>query len=557
MLFNSTTFAAFFVIVFSLYWLMRRSYRRQNLLLLIASYIFYGWWDIRFLFLIVISTVVDYSSSLLIDRGRMTGSERLKAAGLLLFAALFCVTPDWTCFRLSVSNAFPFLNVDCGNFWPAALSGYRVLAVCLSAIVLFNMVASFAVRLRVNLRRKLFLFLSILINLSILGFFKYFNFFAESLTSMTQTLFHYTPPAVTLNIVLPVGISFFTFQTMSHTIDVYRNKIPSSSSLMDLAAYVSFFPQLVAGPIERGAHLLPQFQRSRTVNRAEIKEGVWLIFWGLYKKMVVADSLAKLVNSTFGPFDSLSSAITVPEDGMRLLIAVYAFAFQIYCDFSGYTDMARGTAKLLGFDIMLNFNLPYFAISPSDFWRRWHISLSTWLRDYLYIPLGGNRKGTFNLYRNLMITMVLGGLWHGASWTFVIWGGFHGIILILYRLLVPDMDNGKMHYLKSTVSMLIMFHLICFGWLIFRSQNLQTLSIFIRSIFLKPHWSPEAVQCLQKLLFYCWFLVLFQIIQAKTRTLNPMKIWPGFVRLNVWIFILMSILTLSQRNVQEFIYFAF
>jgi len=557
MLFNSFTFATFFVIVFTLYRLMRRSYRRQNLLLLLASYIFYGWWDIRFLFLIIISTVVDYSSSLLIDRGRMTVSERLKAAVLLIFAALFFVTPDWTGFRLSLSNAFPFLTADFGNFWPDSFSGYRILAVSLTAIILFNIVASFAVRLNVDIRRKLSLFFSILINLSILGFFKYFNFFAESLTSMTQTLFHYTPPAVTLNIVLPVGISFFTFQTMSHTIDVYRNKIPATSSLMDLAAYVSFFPQLVAGPIERGAHLLPQFQKPRIVNSTEIREGVWLIFWGLYKKIVVADSLAKIVNSTFGPFDSLDSALMVPEDGMRILIAVYAFAFQIYCDFSGYTDIARGTAKLLGFDIMLNFNLPYFAKSPSDFWRRWHISLSTWLRDYLYIPLGGNRKGTFNLYRNLMITMVLGGLWHGASWTFVIWGGFHGIILILYRLLAPDIDRNNMGFIKSTVSILVTFHLVCFGWLIFRAQNLETLSIFVKSIFFNLHWSPETGQCLHKLLFYCWFLVLFQIIQAKTKTLDPMKNWPRFARLNVWLFVIMSLFALSQRSGQEFIYFAF
>jgi D-alanyl-lipoteichoic acid acyltransferase DltB (MBOAT superfamily) len=483
MLFNSFTFAIFFLIVFGLYWLMRRSYRRQNLLLLLASYVFYGWWDIRFLFLIIISTVVDYSSSLLIDRGRMTLSERLKAAGLLIFAALFFVTPDWTGFSLSLSNTFPFLTADCGNFWPGTFSGYQIFAASLAAIILFNIVASFAVRLNVDLRRKLFLFFSILINLSILGFFKYFNFFAENFTSMTQALFHYTPPAVALNIVLPVGISFFTFQTMSHTIDVYRKKIPATSFLIELAAYVSFFPQLVAGPIERGAHLLPQFQRPRTVDSADIKEGLWLIFWGLYKKIVVADSLAKLVNSTFGPFDSLSSTLAVPEDGMRILIAVYAFAFQIYCDFSGYTDIARGTAKLLGFDIMLNFNLPYFAVSPSDFWQRWHISLSTWLRDYLYIPLGGNRKGTFNLYRNLMITMLLGGLWHGASWTFVIWGGFHGIILILYRLLAPDMDRNKMGFIKSAVSILVMFHLVCFGWLIFRAQNLETLNIFSKSIF--------------------------------------------------------------------------
>lgn len=273
--------------------------------------------------------------------------------------------------------------------------------------------------------------------------------------------------------------------------------------------------------------------------------------------MVVADNVARIVNETFAPFDNLSSTMAVPEDGMRLLVAVYAFALQIYCDFSGYTDIARGTAKLLGFDIMVNFRLPYFATSPSDFWRRWHISLSTWLRDYLYIPLGGNRKGTFNLYRNLMITMVLGGLWHGAAWTFVLWGGFHGIVLILYRVLGSSSDETRSSRWVSVLQGLLMFHIVCFGWLIFRAQNLTTIGVFVQSIFLHPHWSPEAMTCLKSLVFYSWFLVLFQIVQASIKTLDPMAHLPQFLRLNVWIFVIMSLLSVASKGGQEFIYFAF
>lgn len=558
MLFNSSTFAVFFLVVFSLYWLMRRSYSKQNLLLLIASYFFYGWWDIRFLFLIVISTVVDYSSAISIDKGRMTVKECLVSAGALISAALGFIIIKWDAVHLSIANGFPFLSIDWGNLFPDEIKGYWVLIAVVFGIILFNVLCRFLVTADEGFRRKTFLFISVFINLCILGIFKYFNFFADSFMSLTETLFNVTPRFTTLNIVLPVGISFYTFQTMSHTIDVYRKKIPGTSSLTELAAYISFFPQLVAGPIERGAHLLPQFQRSRSVDAASFREGLWLIAWGLYKKMVVADCLSKVVNSTFAPFDNLSSVLAIPEDGMRLLIAVYAFALQIYCDFSGYSDIARGTAKLLGFDIMLNFNLPYFSRSPSEFWSRWHISLSTWLRDYLYIPLGGNRKGTQSLYRNLMLTMILGGLWHGASWTFVIWGGFHGLILVLYRLFANDIDSHLNDaWWKSVGRGFVMFHLVCFGWLIFRAQNIQTIGIFIQSIFTNPNWSPEAIESLRKLVFYSWFLVVFQIVQRVSGSLNPMARWPWFVRLNIWLFVIMSLVSLSAKDVHEFIYFAF
>lgn len=557
MLFNSTSFAVFFAVVFAFYWLLRRSYRMQNLLLLVASYFFYGCWDVRFLVLIVLSTVVDYYCALSIDTGRISGRRRLGASVLLILSAVVFLAQPYRAVQFAFSGWHPDIAVNWSYFSSVNLRSWSMVSALLLATVVANAIYPFLDLLKERHRRRLFLIFSIFANLLILGIFKYYNFFADSFSALTQSLFHITPRAGTLNIILPVGISFYTFQTMSYTIDVYRRKAVASHSLLEVATYVSFFPQLVAGPIERGEKLLPQFQKPRSINMTGLKEGLWLIVWGLFKKMVVADNMARIVNETFAPFDSLSSTVAIPEDGMRLLVAVYAFAFQIYCDFSGYCDIARGTARLLGFDIMVNFRLPYFATSPSDFWRRWHISLSTWLRDYLYIPLGGNRGGKSRLYRNLMITMILGGLWHGAAWTFVLWGGFHGVILILYRVLGQDSDERRPSRWGSVFMGLLMFHIVCFGWLIFRAQNLTTIGIFVRSIFLNPHWSPEAVACLKSFIFYSWFLVLFQIIQASYKTLNPMAHLPGFVRLNIWIIVIMSLLSIASKSSQEFIYFAF
>lgn len=557
MLFNSKSFAFFFVIVFAFYWLLRRSYRSQNLLLLLASYFFYCCWDTRFLVLIILSTVVDYSCALSIDSGKMTGRQRLTASVFLITSAVLFLGQPYRAINTSFSGWHPTVAIN----WSCFSSFYSqygwMLLGLLLATLFINAIYPFLGLLKVERRRKFFLIFSIFTNLLILGIFKYYNFFADNFAALAQSLFHITPRTHVLDIVLPVGISFYTFQTMSYTIDVYRRTSKASRSLLEVAAYISFFPQLVAGPIERGGHLLPQFQKPRTLNLINLQEGLWLIAWGLYKKMVVADNLAKIVNGTFAPFDNLSSAMAVPEDGIRLLIALYAFAFQIYCDFSGYSDIARGTAKILGFDIMVNFNLPYFARSPSDFWRRWHISLSTWLRDYLYISLGGNRYGTFKLYRNLMITMLLGGLWHGAAWTFVLWGGFHGIILILYRALWPNSDKVQLRWWASLLQGVLMFHIVCLSWLIFRAQNLTTIGIFLQSIFLHPYWSPEAVNCLNSLVFYSWFLVLFEIVQASSKEFNLMVRLPRFVRLNVWIIVIMSLLSIASEGGQDFIYFAF
>jgi len=557
MLFNSTSFGVFFIVVFVSYWLLRRSYRAQNLLLLVASYFFYGCWDSRFLVLIVLSTVVDYYCALSIDIGKMSGRQRLSASALLIISSVLFLAQPHRAIQLTFSGWLPDVSINSSYFSSINPQYWWMLLGLILVIVVINAIYPFLGLLKVEHRRKFFLIFSISANLLILGIFKYYNFFVDNFAALTQSLFNTTPRTGTLNIILPVGISFYTFQTMSYTIDVYRRKATASHSLLEVATYVSFFPQLVAGPIERGRNLLPQFQRPRPLNMVDLREGVWLIVWGLFKKMVVADNVARIVNGTFAPFDNLSPAMAVPEDGMRLLVAIYAFAFQIYCDFSGYSDIARGTAKVLGFNIMVNFRLPYFATNPSDFWRRWHISLSTWLRDYLYIPLGGNRGGAYKLYRNLMITMLLGGLWHGAAWTFVLWGGFHGIVLIVYRILEPNSDEAKSRWWGSVLQGLLTFHIVCFGWLIFRAQNLTTIGVFVQSIFLHPHWSPEAIACLRSLVFYTWFLVLFQILQASSKTLSPMAHLPRFLRLNVWIFVIMSMLSIASKSGQEFIYFAF
>ena len=261
--------------------------------------------------------------------------------------------------------------------------------------------------------RKWILGVSILINLGILFFFKYFNFFALSAERLLNSI-GLPGWTHTLHIVLPVGISFYTFQCMSYSIDVFRREQTPTRNFIDFAAYISFFPQLVAGPIERASALLPQFEAPRHVSSDQVSQGIWRIFWGLFKKVVIADNLSSLVDPVF--------AWNTPLSGGLVLVSLYAFAFQIYCDFSGYSDMAKGLASVLGFKLMWNFKRPYFALNPKEFWSRWHISLSTWLRDYVYISFGGNRHGSFHTYRNLMLTMLLGGLWHGAAWTFVFWG---------------------------------------------------------------------------------------------------------------------------------------
>jgi len=555
MLFNTIEFFIFFIIVLALYWSLRGRLVLQNALLLGSSYLFYGWWDTRFLYLIVISTFVDYTAALMIDRGKLTVERRVKSSLFLILSALFFVTIPYSDLN-TIQTGISFSQV-----WDKTMAnelGLWVLASSIIVVIVFNLFYPVMEKWNESYRRKFFLATSIISNLSILGFFKYFNFFTDNMIVLSESLFGVTPGFWTLNVILPVGISFYTFQTMSYTIDVYRKEMNASKSLLEFGTYVSFFPQLVAGPIERGKQLLPQFQEVRPSLNWDIWRGaVWLIVWGLFKKVVIADNLSGVVNDTFGPYDSLSHGGEVPQDGLRLLFGIYAFALQIYCDFSGYTDIARGVAKLLGFNLMLNFKLPYFATSPSSFWRQWHISLSTWLRDYLYIPLGGNRGGTLRNYRNLFLTMLLGGLWHGASWTFVIWGAYHGLLLIAYRLSGLRTEKGAYSWWVMGILGIIMFHFTCMGWLIFRAQNVTTIGVFLESIFLSPLGSPEAYENLKTIIYYSWFLITFQVVQAVTNNLDPMKNWHWFVRLNVWTYVIMSLLVLSNTQKQEFIYFAF
>lgn len=398
MLFNSVDFAFFLPIFFILYWSVGgKNTKLQNLIIVLFSYLFYSWWDYRFLSLIIFSTSVDY------------------LVGLKLS---------------SVSN---------------------------------------------KSEKNLYFLFSIIVNIGFLGFFKYYNFFIDSFTD-TFRFFGYQFGDYSLKIILPVGISFYTFQTLSYTIDIYRNKILPTKDFVAFSAFVCFFPQLVAGPIERATNMLPQFLNKRTFNYKNAITGFSLMTYGFFKKVVIADRLAIYVNSVF---ENIATANTI-----SLIIGIIFFSFQIYADFSGYSLIARGISKLLGFDLMINFNIPYIAENISDFWRRWHISLSTWFRDYLYIPLGGNRVSTIRNYFNLMIVFLVSGLWHGANWTFVIWGGLHGIYQILYvsyskinfRLL-------KENNFSKYFNILIVYLLVTFAWIFFRSNNIEHAFEYINKMF--------------------------------------------------------------------------
>ncbi|MCR4337129.1 MAG: MBOAT family protein [Candidatus Omnitrophica bacterium] len=473
MLFNSLEFFIFFIVVYSTYLLF--SHGGQNRLLLVASYIFYGWWDWRFLSLLLLSTIVDYVCAIKIEDA-------------------------------------PTSQV-----------------------------------------RKKFLLLSICFNLSLLGFFKYFNFFISSFEALLANLgiaFH----PWTLKIILPVGISFYTFQTMSYVIDIYRRDLKPARNFLDFALYVSYFPQLVAGPIERAAHLLPQVLRPRRVTLEQFYQGCYLLFWGLFQKVVIADNLAKVVDPIF--------ASPPPYDGLMVLLATYAFAFQIFCDFAGYSDMARGLGKMMGFDIMVNFNLPYFATNAREFWQRWHISLSTWLRDYLYISLGGNRQGEKATYRNLMITMLLGGLWHGANWTFVVWGAFHGLLLIIHRAIEPSLkklrlsSNIILENIFWGVRVIFFFHLVCLGWLFFRAPNLSQALDMLTSVLTAFHW-PTFQNLLDAGLFFILALLLVQILQYRQKNLLFIFEYPAWIRGTFYFVIWVLILTFGVTGGKAFIYFQF
>lgn len=378
---------------------------------------------------------------------------------VLFFIAVYAI------YRVLPHRAQNWMLLAASYYFYAAWD-WRFLSLLLASTAVDYTVALAIARTPDTRRRRQLLAVSIVFNLSLLGFFKYFNFFADNLVHVFDALgWHLS--FFTVRVLLPIGISFYTFMTMSYVIDVYRRQIAPTRDLLDFALFVAYFPHLVAGPILRAARLLPQIAAPRTVTAEQLRDGLWLILWGYFQKVFVADNLAGLVNGVFDP-DARTA-------GVNVLLGVYAFAFQIYGDFAGYSNIARGTSKLLGIELIENFRFPYFVRTPQEFWRHWHISLSTWLRDYLYIPLGGSRGSAAATHRNLLITMALGGLWHGAAWTFVLWGLYQGIMLVVYRAgarirTVEAWLTGP-GVAATLTSWFVMFHVTCYGWLIFRARS--------------------------------------------------------------------------------------
>jgi D-alanyl-lipoteichoic acid acyltransferase DltB (MBOAT superfamily) len=482
MLFNSLEFLLFFVIVFFVYWYVVAPHlQARNLFLLIASYVFYGWWDWRFLSLIFLSTVIDY------------------ACGLKIY--------------LSDSKK----------------------------------------------KKRAFLLLSILSNLGILGFFKYYNFFAENFAAFLSML-GISADLPTLQIILPVGISFYTFQTMSYTIDVYRGKIEPTRDFLAFAAFVSFFPQLVAGPIERAANLLPQFHSLHAFDYQKSVSGLRLILWGFFKKLVIADNAAYLVESTFSP--------SAPyQHGSTYLIGAIAFAFQIYGDFSGYSDIAVGTARLLGFELMRNFAYPYFSRDIAEFWRRWHISLSTWFRDYVYIPLGGSRVSSKWLHiRNVFVVFLLSGFWHGANWTFLMWGFLHACYYL------PLMLSGRhRNYLnivaedrilpswKEGFLMATTFLLVTLGWIFFRAENITHAFLYLNHLFTDLWLLPEKISHMKMFLTMTTFFLVMEWFGRREEC--PLHLFTRIaytpLRWAAYYFTLLLIVFIGRFEEVNFIYFQF
>jgi alginate O-acetyltransferase complex protein AlgI len=392
-------------------------------------------------------------------------------------------------------------------------------------------------------QRKLWLALVVTSNLTVLAVFKYFNFFASNAASLLLALGFKVDPII-LNIILPVGISFYTFHEISYAVDVYRRRVPAWNSLVEYALFVAFFPLLVAGPIARASHLLPQLARSRQIRAQQVDAGLFLILWGYFKKVVIADNISVVADQVFNGFEHYRS--------LDLVIGALAFTVQIYGDFSGYSDIARGLAALMGFEISPNFKLPYFAVSPSDFWKRWHISLSTWLRDYLYVPLGGNRAGELATYRNLAITMFLGGLWHGAAWNFVIWGAFHGAILIAYRL---ASRSSTLTVLPHGGQVTIMFGLTVMGWVLFRARSAHQAFSMLVGMGIWP--SHESLQLGYTLVYYSIPLVAADLAQYRMGDLLALCRLPTVWRGLVYGALLVGICVLGVRVSTEFIYFQF
>ena len=482
MLFNSIDFAIFLPIVFLLYWFAaNKNLKLQNFLIVVASYLFYGWWDWRFLSLILFSTLIDYSVGV----------------------------------RLSKED-----NIS---------------------------------------KRKILLWISILVNLGFLGFFKYYNFFLDNF--VTAFSFFGTPiNAQGLNIILPVGISFYTFQTLSYTIDVYKRKLEPTKDFIAFTAFVSFFPQLVAGPIERATNLLPQFYKKRTFDYDKAADGLRQILWGLFKKVVIADNSAQITNEIFNNSADYS--------GSTLVLGAIFFTFQIYGDFSGYSDIAIGTSRLFGFNLKQNFAFPYFSRDIAEFWRRWHISLSTWFRDYLYIPLGGSRGGTWMKVRNTFAIFIVSGFWHGANWTFIVWGALNALYFLPLLLLNKNRANtdtvAKGKYFpsfKEFYQIGITFSLTVLAWIFFRAENIghawsYLSTIFSKSLFSIPHFSGMR-DALITLILITIFIAVEWVGRNEQYAIENIGLkWKKITRWAFYLIVIFTIIIFGGKQ-QEFIYFQF
>lgn len=422
---------------------------------------------------------------------------------------------------------------------------YRFLNLIIISTLVDFLVARAIERQRSENAKFGFLALSIVTNLSLLGFFKYYNFFVESFASLL-TYFGMSAHLPTLEIALPVGISFYTFQTLGYTIDVYRGDIRASANVLNFALYVAFFPQLVAGPIEKAQHLLPQLDNPARIDSQKVWTGLYWILLGYFQKCVIADTMAPIVDYSFAHPDKLSGIIS--------LIGVVAFALQIFGDFSGYTFIARGIALLMGIELMRNFRAPYFATCPSDFWKRWHISLSQWLRDYLYISLGGNRRGKVLSYRNLLITMVLGGLWHGAAWNFVLWGLYHGLALVLTHRSFRFLRLEWRFFFVVKIFATFLFTL--FGWLLFRVHSLQQLNNILLNIFYNFSYSPNlSMYLIPTLICFC-VIFLMHYLDEHFGDDAIVKISSKPIRLGILIFFALSVFGVGFQA-EPFLYFQF
>ena len=482
MLFNSIDFAVFLPIVFAIYWIVgSKNIKLQNLLIVIASYVFYGWWDWRFLSLIFFSSVVDFSIGLVLNKEN---------------------SPT---------------------------------------------------------KRKLLLWTSLLVNLGFLGFFKYYNFFLHNF-SKAFTFFGTEINADRLDIILPVGISFYTFQTLSYTIDVYRRKLKPTDDFIAFSAFVSFFPQLVAGPIERATHLLPQFNARRHFDYAKAVDGMRQILWGLFKKIVIADNCAEFADQIFNNSSDYS--------GSSLILGALFFTFQIYGDFSGYSDIAIGTSRLFGFDLMKNFNFPYFSRDIAEFWRRWHISLSTWFRDYLYIPLGGSKVGIVKKLRNTFVIFIVSGFWHGANWTFIVWGALNALYFIPLLLTKNNRNNlndvaygRSLPSLSEALKIFATFFLTVFAWIFFRAENISHAISYIKGIFSASIFQFPMILKEENIIATMVLVIIFMIIEwiGRENEFALAKLglgWNRIIRWFMYLLIFVVVLWYSGEK-HQFIYFQF